>query len=67
MNAPLTSGPVMIGDLRYGHLRYDPENGWSETLLTAKQRDLVTARFQSQFGVLPVADTAIAKATGGEA
>jgi len=47
--------------------------GWSETRLTVAQRDLVTARFQSQFGVLPVPvpvlpvpvlDAAIAKATG---
>ena len=28
MNAPLTSGPVMVGDLRFGHLRHDPEHGW---------------------------------------
>ena len=41
--------------------------GWSETRLTVKQRDIATARFQSQFGVLPVVvDTAIAKATGAE-
>ena len=40
--------------------------GWSETRLTVAQNALVTARFQSQYGVLPVADTAIAKATGGE-
>jgi hypothetical protein len=45
--------------------------GWSETRLTVAQRDIATARFQSQFGVLPVpvpvpvADAA--KATGGEA
>jgi len=48
--------------------------GWSETRLTVAQRDLVTARFQGQFGVLPVPvlpvpvlpvlDAAIAKATG---
>lgn len=42
--------------------------GWSETRLTVTQRDLVTARFQSQFGVLPpVPDAAIVKANGGEA
>jgi len=23
-----TAGPVMVGDLRYGYLRHDLENGW---------------------------------------
>ena len=53
--------------------------GWSETRLTVAQRDIALARFQSQFGVLPVqvpvpvpvlmvaADMAIIKATGAEA